>query len=106
LLDQFYAPIFRAALVRVIGSNRPGIAKTLRAQPAGVDAVRDQPSHDSLRALPGKDLVRRLLADIVGVTFHAELQVRTSFHHFHDFAEHRLGVGQDSGFTGLEIDAG
>jgi len=93
LLDQFYAAVFRAAIIGGIISHWLRLAQALGGQATRCNAVGAEPGHHRLRAFLGQRLVGRGVALIIGVPFDAQLQAGILLEKRGDLAENFLGVG-------------
>src|SRR5262245_13664208 len=97
--SQFYAPVLRPALRRVVRSHGIGLAEPLRGHQGRVDALRDQELHHGVGPLLGQLLVARdALAHepradwyIVGIAVHQQRGLLLGGEDRDDFAEGPLG---------------
>ena len=87
LFHQFNPAILRPPFLTVIGGNRSEWADPITFHPGSDDAVSaDQRLHDSLRALLGKLHVGLQPPDVVGMSYHIDLQAGIALHEFGNFA--------------------
>ncbi len=104
-LDQLDPAVHGAAFGRAVVGHRVGLAEAGGLEPAGGDAVLDEPGEHRLGAGLRQGLVVVVLAHIVGMALHLDRQAGAGGQHVAGLLQQRERLRLERGLIELEGDA-